>query len=273
MLLDHTLLLFLSLSTPYVFSFVARPPAQAPVQVAKTYEIYDAAATEDAGRARMTPGLHPRQLMNPDSDIARYFASRPTAYPSVPYAPASVNNTEVCVLWDPTCHGNKDEALKIFFERLEKGGVMARLLDDSCFTTGPDWNSHCTEDPKPDESLIKYWSTVRSFMRQTSCQASRNSAHELVSTIPAYSEFNDNCCGACGIGGPNVDVYYWESPNANTDCLSIIGTEVKPPLEGATTVGNNTYWGTITSPGVQWHSVKTTMIYTSINGVYFKQRK
>ena len=149
---------------------------------------------------------------------------------------------------------------------------MSRLIDDSCFTTGPDWNSVCTESVQPDEALINYWSTVRSFMREPECQSSRNEVHALISTIPSYEDLYGNCCGDCGIGGPNVDVYYWESPNANTDCLSIIGTEVKPPLDGATTIKNMTYWGTVTAPGSSWHSVKTTMIYTSINGIYFKMR-
>ena len=274
MLHPYICIAYVLLYSRHVHGYAIQQPGQAPVQAAaKTYRVYDANPTENAFQSRMTPGLHPRQLMDPDSQMAQYFASRPTSYSSIPYAAASVNNTEVCILWDPTCKGDRNQALVKFFERPEKDGVMAKLLEDSCFTTGPDWNSHCTETPKPDESLIKYWSTVRSFMRNSQCQTSRMSAHNLVSTIQGLGDLYDNCCGDCGIGGPNVDVYFWESPNANTDCLSIIGTEVKPPLDGATTEGSMTYWGTITAPGVQWKSVKTTMLYTSVNGVYFKMRK
>ncbi|KAG8530880.1 uncharacterized protein KY384_004237 [Bacidia gigantensis] len=209
----HTLLLYFISCAQNVFSYVAIQ-RHAP----KTYSLYDADATptRETDQARITPGLRLRQLMDPDSNMARYFATRPTSYSSVPYKPATINSTQQCLLWDPSCKGNRREAVLGFFQ-----DTMPKLLQDSCFTTGPDWDSYCTETPKPDPSLISYWSTVRSWMREPSCQSARHEAHDLVSTIPTY-DISGGCCGSCGIGGPNVDVYYWESPNANTECLSVI---------------------------------------------------
>ena len=66
-------------------------------------------------------------------------------------------------------------------------------------------------------------------------------------------------CGACNVGGPNVDVYYWPQASANTSCLSIIGPSASPPLAGATISNGLTYWG---SP--------ETMVLTAINGITFK---
>ena len=75
-------------------------------------------------------------------------------------------------------------------------------------------------------------------------------------------------CGVCGVGGPNVDVYYWPQPNANTSCLSIIGPTPSPPLAGATTANGETYWGyTNKSPP---YNIIQTMQLTTINGVTFK---
>lgn len=72
--------------------------------------------------------------------------------------------------------------------------------------------------------------------------------------------------GTCVINGPNVDVYYWPSPNADTLCLSIIGDKPVDILSGATTSTSDgeiiTYWG---RPGGVVES-----IYSSIGGVTFK---
>ena len=110
-LLDHTLLLCSLSFICYVSSYVARAPPQVPVQAAKTDKMQDASETNKAHWARITKGLHPRQLMDPDSNIAKYFANRPTSFSVIPYAPASVNNTEVCVLWDPNCKEDRQKRL------------------------------------------------------------------------------------------------------------------------------------------------------------------
>ena len=75
-------------------------------------------------------------------------------------------------------------------------------------------------------------------------------------------------CGVCGVGGPNVDVYYWPQSSANTSCLSIIGPTPSPPLAGATTANGVTYWGYTNTDAP--HLVVQTMLLTSINGITFK---
>ena len=39
-------------------------------------------------------------------------------------------------------------------------------------------------------------------------------------------QHNSVCCDNCGIGGGNVDVYYWPVSSANSDCLTIVGTDL-----------------------------------------------
>lgn len=75
-------------------------------------------------------------------------------------------------------------------------------------------------------------------------------------------------CGVCGVGGPNVDVYYWPQASANTSCLSIIGPTPNPPLAGATMANGVTYWGYTDTDAP--HNVIQTMQLTSINGITFK---
>ena len=75
-------------------------------------------------------------------------------------------------------------------------------------------------------------------------------------------------CGPCGVGGPNVDVYYWPQSNANTSCLSVIGPTLSPPLAGATSSNGITYWGHTNTD--EPHEVIQTMVLTSINGITFK---
>ena len=84
--------------------------------------------------------------------------------------------------------------------------------------------------------------------------------------IPEVSQ--PQSCGVCGVGGPNVDVYYWPQPSANTSCLSIIGPTPSPPLAGATTANGVTYWGYTNTDAP--HNVIQTMQLTSINGITFK---
>lgn len=254
----------------HVFGYVA---AFAP----QTYDVYDRPTTPrlDTPPPSITPGLELRQLLDPESHKAKILNSRRTTGPSRPttgssilHAPVTINQTQECVLWDPACHGNRSAAILDFFN-----GTMPRLLEDSCFTTGPQWDMVCTQSPLPAPSLINSWSTIRSWMRSPACQTAQDEAHRLDSNIqaPAHSAYR-GCCGGCGVGGPNVDVYYWESPNANTDCLSIVGTHMSPLLDGATTEGGSTYWAVTTHGTDEDNSIFTTAVYTSVNGISFKLR-
>ena len=207
------------------------------------------------------------------------MADRTSLYPNSQY-----NVSEECILWDGNCQGDKQHAASIFF-----GKTLEALLGNECFTgtnstadvtvglgqTGyeeeaPLDSAQCpggtTGIPPATSSL---WSTLKSWMREPACASSSLEYSSGVRQPPAQAVIN-GCCGSCAIGGPNVDVYYWPSPEANTSCLSIIGTSVKPPTEGATTVGGFTYWGYTPTDANIYPQIVTTMVYTSINGIYFK---
>jgi len=236
----------------------------------RTYTIYDASSTVAAHGPKITNKIKLRQAMDPDSQMAKQFASRPLSYASVSYSPVKVNNaSEECVLWDSNCKGSRSAAIEEFFNR--KNGTMGKLLEDACFTQGPYWDLSCTQTPKPAPTQTQYWSTVRRWMRQPACETAWTSARDMgLQDVFAYP---GGCCGGCAVGGPNVDVYYWKSPNASTDCLTIVGTTAAPLLAGATTAGTMTYWGVTTPNTDEYNSIMTTALYTSINGVTFKQRE
>ena len=200
------------------------------------------------------------------------------------YPNSYFNVSEECVLWDDTCHGDKKNAASIFF-----GKTLAALLENECFTVTDSaedvvigLNREGDEEPAPYDpaqcpggtsgippATSSLWSTMKSWMREPACASSSLEYSSAVSQPPAQN-VNYDCCGPCAIGGPNVDVYYWPSPEANTSCLNIIGTSVNPPTEGATTSLGYTYWGYTPTDANIYKQVVTTMVYTSINGIYFK---
>ena len=200
------------------------------------------------------------------------------------YPDSYFNVSEECVLWDDTCHGDKQNAASTFF-----GKTLAALLENECFTVKDSavdlvigLNDFVDEDPAPYDpaqcpggisgippDTSSLWSTLKSWMREPACKSSFLEYSSAVHQPPAQDIVSD-CCGSCAIGGPNVDVYYWPSPGANTSCLNIIGTSVNPPTEGATTRGGYTYWGYTPIDANIFTPVVTTMVYTSINGIYFK---
>lgn len=241
-----------------------RVPGSVAALAPKTYDVYDRPTPLlDTPWASITARLELRQFSDP-----RTVNSRQKTHPSILHTPVTINNTQECVLWDPACRGNRSAALLNFFNE-----TMPTLIEDSCFTTGPQSDMVCTKSPLPGPSLINSWSTIRSWMRTPACQTAREEVHRLHPSIQAHDPpSHAGCCGSCGVGGPNVDVYYWESPNANTDCLSIIGTNVAPLLDGATTKEGTTYWA-VTTPGTdEDDSIFTTAVYTSVNGISFKLR-
>ena len=200
------------------------------------------------------------------------------------YPDSNFNFSEECVLWNNTCHGDKQNAASIFF-----GKTLAALLENECFT-GTDsaadvvvgLNNIVDEQPAPYDpaqcpggisgvppATSSMWSSLKSWMREPACASSSLLYMPSVSQPPAQDTIY-GCCGPCAIGGPNVDVYYWPSPEVNTSCLNIIGTSINPPTAGATTDAGYTYWGYTPTDFNINHQIVTTMVYTSINGVYFK---
>ena len=235
----------------------------------------------------------PYKLWNRDPDRIVSASGPPTTANSTSLYPNSnLNVSEECILWDDTCQGDKQNAASIFF-----GKTLEALLENECFTVTNSaedafvgLDHMVAEQPAPFDSAqcpggtagippatSSLWSTLKSWMREPACASSSleysSALYSSALRQPSAQAVINGCCGPCAIGGPNVDVYYWPSPEANTSCLSIIGTSVKPPTEGATTDGGYTYWGYTTTSDASIHKyneIVTTMVYTSINGVYFK---
>ena len=83
-----------------------------------------------------------------------------------------------------------------------------------------------------------------------------------------------NCCHGCDITAGNADIFYWPEPDANTDCLSIVGDEVLPVTYGATTDDNDyLYWGCTSIDGTFLHTIATALVVTRTeeNGISWKE--
>ena len=233
--------------------------------------------------AFLAPRPHGIWTRNPDQ--AMNISGPPTTGNSTSLYPAShFNVSEECILWDNTCQGDKQKAANIFFNQ-----TLEALLENECFT-GTDsaravvvgLNEVLDERPAEYDpgqcpggttgippATSSLWSTLKSWMREPAC-ASSSIEYGSAFREPSAQEVMYGCCGPCAIDGPNVDVYYWPSPEANTSCLSIIGTSVNPPTQGATTAGGFTYWGYTPADANIYNQIVTTMVYTEINGIWFK---
>lgn len=112
---------------------------------------------------------------------------------------------------------------------------------------------------------------MSSFLEQQSIQGQ----------TPRRSVSEISCCSLCLITAQNVDVYYWPEPDADTSCLSIVGSSVNPPLYGAThgiiqsagiaAPSAITYWGCTVQDPISGPSYVTTARITSIGPVTFKK--
>ena len=216
----------------------------------KAYKLWNRQAPSTLPEAR--PSLQAMNKTSSPTDLYGNASANVNANNgTIAYQPVSFDVKSQCILWDDTCSGDRNTALVEFFN-----DTVPALMEDLCFVD--DYSEYyCPHYPVQSSSV---WSEVKSILRAPTCGGLLNEA----SSIGKFTEDPNKpgCpCGTCGIGGPNVDVYYWPSPDANTSCLSIIGSKANPPLAGATTKNGLTYWGSGDIP---------TMIYTSINGVTFK---
>ena len=203
-----------------------------------------------------------------------------------PYIPVNIDVEKDCPLWNSSCTGDRSEALSQFFHN-----DTVQLKYDPCFVDTIDLPCNASAYSPASASQR---SMIKSWMRQLACTSAFQEYSAKATTDTMLTQGLDRyCCGSCGIEGPNVDVYYWPSPNAETSCLSIIGTSVNPILEGAATYCDSvastckTYWGyTLVSPLFKigfsnmclyrptdfnaYNHYVTTMIYTSVNGISLK---
>lgn len=212
----------------------------------------------------------PHYGMDPDSAMAEAYNK---AYANVTYTPPAYVPIkiapDVCVLWDPSCKGNRTLAAEQFFglSKDNSSGTMLDLLVDPCFDgRGTDGSgTNCTSSLL-DPASASFSSAAKSYMREPQC------SKDYESIQPLSSRTFDDCCGTCYIYGPNVDVYYWPEPDADTSCLSIIGSDVVPLDVGAQTDGAGVvYWAASTNLYDIYVPTVTTALITTINGVVVKE--
>ena len=146
------------------------------------------------------------------------------------------------MLWDSNCSGNKTEALDDFFNN---SGTMSGLIYSAWEYY--DVNRKLSGIPAEDNSKIVSW------MRDPDCRSSffewhtehpdkpiwtytdRIQNEDVVSTMDwssvAGTSGNAGCCDTCQLVGGNVDLYYWQLPGANTDCLASVGTTAASDID------------------------------------------
>ena len=197
----------------------------------------------------------------------------------------ATNFSDQCLLWDPSCTGNRTLAIQKFFDiafsDAEIGGddlnENGKLLDNGCFLQNSVVNSSDCNRYNPPERLSDF-GKIKNWMRSQQCVAAADEWMAMTGNswptvfggrhmadlgiIAESADADDNpdsnspsCCGTCNVWANNVDLYYWLEPDANSSCLSIIGKKSNLPLEyGATTNiddgSTEIYWGcTVTSTG------------------------
>ena len=177
-----------------------------------------------------------------------------------------------CLLWNASCTGNKTLALDEFFD-----GTLFWLQKNECFVhnENPSCSKLVSQDTMSTFAVIKTW------MRSPQCLSSSSEHQVILGQTPAPYTLGTTCCDICQIDAQNVDIYYWPDPDANTSCLSILGSGVNPPLYGATSIVTMpvdspmnttiTYWGCTAQDPSSGLSYITTALLTSRGSVTFKE--
>ena len=169
-----------------------------------------------------------------------------------------------CVLWDPSCSGNRTSAIDRFFDPT----YQQDLLGNRCFVLAGSVNlgnvSNCDKNNSPGK--MSEFQEMKNWMRSQQCVSAAAgwaasyetgldpSSEESIQMDPYRYHVGvgpgASCCGVCDTNVQNVDIYYWPEPDVNTSCLSIIGDSIRPIGYEATT----SVWsvGSITSTDVYW---------------------
>lgn len=239
------------------------------------------------------------------------YAYTKTTHPP-PLAVPTDRLEEACALWDPKCKTNlTEEALFNNFFNGVMNSTVQQLKDDPCFVDLGYNETTCHGKPiDPKNASLSI--AAKSYLRSPQCSSDYNSlwlkyskfTKPLTSTLtnmighnyikwnndnryqetyppglltlthdPIQPEKTDCGCGQCNLYGPNVDVFYWPEPGSDGSCLSIVGTEVKPLLEGVKTAKNgDLFWGTVTNSYDIYVGTQTTAVLMTINGITIKQR-
>lgn len=216
-----------------LFGRIPRPYPSGTVQPPQVTSSSGTAYSHTISRVNKTatPWMDPITVTGPVCLVGEtLWNSKPCTYTQTVDGPPLTNLDEHCVLWDSSCHGDKNAVAKGFFE-----DTAWRLSEKACFmrlTALPE----CTKYYSP--KTISDFSKIKDWMRTPQCTSL---AKEFGGR--QYDDALASCCDVCYIGAKNVDVYYWPEPGADTSCLSIIGDEIKPVTDDATTESGLTYWG------------------------------
>ena len=201
----------------------------------------------------------------------------------------ATNLNDSCILWDPSCSGNRTLAMDDFFNQTFQND----LVSNECFAQLSPVNSalvsNCDKYNPPGR--MSEFEEMKNWMRSQQCVSA---AADWAARTPGNSNFTyanakdwrdlqqdpdsqmadrmdphpinytsgvtPSCCGVCNINAQNVDLYYWPEPDADTSCLSIIGGNIRPLDYGATTT-EYSIDPTSTSTAIYWGCNPLTSTY------------
>ena len=194
----------------------------------------------------------------------------------------ATNFSDQCLLWDPSCSGNRTLAVQKFFDNAFGDGDLnvnipnedalkrnGKIIDNDCFLQNNAVNqSDCDRYNPPDR--LSNFEKIKKWMRSQQCVSAAKEWLAMTGTawqvvfggreppdlglIAESEDADDNpesnspsCCGTCNVFAKNVDLYYWPEPDADQSCLGIIGNSSRPLEYGATTAvdygSTKIYWG------------------------------
>ena len=164
---------------------------------------------------------------------------------------------DICVAWDNSCSGNPISAGYAFYSN-----QIDSSLPYSCFWTGP--SPECTTSNPPGR--MSAFAGLKSWMRGQQCSSIQSAF--MSQKGDAYEIEERSCCGQCLLFADRVDIYYFQDPNADTSCLSIIGSGIHGLMDGATTSGGSTYWDCTTYGFGSMEVVQKAAILTDASVTY-----
>ena len=123
---------------------------------------------------------------------------------------------DICALWDDSCSGDKTLAANTFFS--SKSNVV---LSNTCFQgdlPGIYPAVQCTASNPPGR--MSAFGGLLDWMRSPQCSSVESNYY---SQHPGkHPTETRNCCGSCSLNADKVDIFYWQDPDADTSCLSIV---------------------------------------------------
>ena len=193
---------------------------------------------------------------------------------------SATNLNGSCILWDPSCSGNRTLAMDTFLNQTFQDDLQSNECFAQLSPVNSAFVSNCDKYNPPGR--MSEFEEMKNWMRSQQCVSA---AADWAARTPGFSNFiyangkdwrvsqedPDSqmadrldphpinytsgvtpSCGVCNVNAQNVGLYYWPEPDADTSCLSIIGGSVRPLDYGATTTeysinptatSTGTYWG------------------------------